>query len=563
MRINGRTVRFDWPRQTTLAEQYADRDEQAVSVFAGHEADEESWLRRAEQIDSQTIKVDRTQLCAALLKTEWTLSAETKANIERLKDPRTLVIVGGQQTGLLGGPLLVIYKALTAISEARRVERLLKRSVVPVFWLASEDHDWDEVNHAFFQTDLASVEKLKVQSQHHGMLPVGERAITADEWQRLREQCATFMRDTEFSEKCKRLLDESMKPGYTLTVHCAQLLNQLFGEYGLILLDAASPTIRQLESEMFLRLFASRHALSDAFADAKDKLQQVGHPSQVEWQALQTHLFLTMDHKRTMLYDAACDSPNGEGQLVDRLGRCLLDEAEFRRIAAEESHRLSNNVLTRPLMQQFLLPAVGVVLGRAELSYWALLPGAFALLELPLPVMVLRRECTLIEPAQERSMVKYSLDFAAVTIDYEHTRAAWLAEQDTLQLSQRFARMRVQLDEWYQSLFADLGQIQASLVALAEQNRQKIADQINYLEKRSSAALEQRHEAYLRQLERLHQSLFPLGKFQERVYNVCAYINRNGTDWIDGILNSMEHWESGRHYLVFLSAAKEENDERH
>jgi bacillithiol biosynthesis cysteine-adding enzyme BshC len=281
-----------------------------------------------------------------------------------------------------------------------------------------------------------------------------------------------------------------------------------------------------------------------------------GYSSQVQIQEGQTNLFVEINQQRTMLMERMDDCGS---HFSDRRNTFSWTATEVEQLIQSSPQHFSNNVLTRPLMQQYLFPVVATVLGRAETAYWALLPEAFRRLEMSMPVVVVRRECTVIEPPIARLMKKIDMSFGAVTYSYEATKKEWLQKQDQQQWPTTFADVKRQVADLYAPIIEGLDRINAGIGQLGRQNLLKMEEQVRFLETRTLAAFEQQHSAFLRQWERLHDALYPFGKSQERVYNVLAFINRNGTAWMSQLVDEATQWKADQHHLVYITSHLEED----
>jgi uncharacterized protein YllA (UPF0747 family) len=202
-------------------------------------------------------------------------------------------------------------------------------------------------------------------------------------------------------------------------------------------------------------------------------------------------------------------------------------------------------------MQDYLFPVLATVLGPAEIAYWGMLKSAFELFGMRMPIIVPRTEFTLLEPGVRKLMDKFGLTFADAVAGLEEKRRAWLKEQDQLNLDERFAQVKEAFLAYYEPVLAVVSSIHDGMARLSEQNRRRILEQIDYLHRRASEAYETRFDAGLRQWRKIEQSLLPLGKPQERVYNVFVYLNRYGPDLLDAWIRSTAEAD-GRHYLVFI-----------
>jgi uncharacterized protein YllA (UPF0747 family) len=279
-------------------------------------------------------------------------------------------------------------------------------------------------------------------------------------------------------------------------------------------------------------------------------------PIQADTTAESLHLFVEVDGRRLLLQELTDEQGTW---FVDRRQTIRLRPAELQTLIAQTPERLSNNVFSRPLMQQFLLPVIATVLGRAETAYWQQLPSAFGVFGWTCPALLPRLEYTLIEPPQARALQKLQRTFAEVTTDYETARKQWLSAQDDVRWPTQFAAIRARLADLYEPLTPHLESLGSGMTQLASQNLQKMNEQVDYLERRVIAAAEQQHSAVLRQWERLHLAFYPLGKYQERVYNILVYLNRNGNDWVHRLLALPYEPSKAQQQLIYLSTTEEDH----
>jgi uncharacterized protein YllA (UPF0747 family) len=188
--------------------------------------------------------------------------------------------------------------------------------------------------------------------------------------------------------------------------------------------------------------------------------------------------------------------------------------------------------LSRPLMQDYVLPVLGVVLGPSELAYWGILGPAFNRFGMSMPLLLPRQSYTYMEPNIVKLMDKFDLTVPDVIESWETRRKQWLSQQDERNLEQQFKEVKEQFAQLYAPILEAVTALQPGLAGLAETNRDKIIEQMTYLESRSVGALAKRHEASLRQWDRIHQSITPMDKPQERIYGAIHFWNRYGPTWL-------------------------------
>ncbi|MNC42894.1 putative cysteine ligase BshC [compost metagenome] len=198
-----------------------------------------------------------------------------------------------------------------------------------------------------------------------------------------------------------------------------------------------------------------------------------------------------------------------------------------------------------------MLPVLATVLGQGEIAYWAIPQLAFEVVGERMPLIIPRMSFTVVEGTLHKHMDKYQLVFGDVLEGLDEKRKEWLAAQDELGLEQRFEDTKAAFSAMYEPLIEQLGSIQAGLLKLGANNKDKILDQISFLQAKARDAMEKQNEAALRQWERIELSLLPLGKLQERVYNVMFYLNRYGPAWLDELMSIPADY-SGTHRMIYM-----------
>ncbi|MGG1553111.1 bacillithiol biosynthesis cysteine-adding enzyme BshC [Paenibacillus ferrarius] len=526
---------FHWKKSQPLAEDYVAGSEAVRALYPHHFASAASWETRVKWLDEAAGRpqADREQLVQVLRTYNERIGNQDQAfaSIAALHDAKTLAIVGGQQAGLFGGQLLVLYKAITLIQAAREWSSKLGRSVVPIFWIAGEDHDFDEVNHLFALTQAQQIEKIKIEHPTGQRTSVSRLPVSPEAWEEALTALDHTLMDTEFKESLLGKLRASVEQGATLSDAFARWMAMLFGEYGLVLIDSDEPALRKLEAGLFEQLIVRNEELAQALAASKEAVVAAGYGAQADIQENGANLFVFAHGQRLLLH-------REDGVYTDRKGTVRFTPEELREKALREPESLSNNVMTRPLMQDYLFPVLATVLGPGEIAYWSLTKEAFERFGLQMPIVLPRMEFTLIEGTIKKQMDKYDFSLNDVIERYEQKKQAWLAEQDTLQLPERFEQVKAIFRDSYQPLVESLGSINSGVKKLGDTNMAKILEQIDYLQHKASEAHQTQFDSAIRQLERVRLTIIPFAKPQERVYNGCAYLNRYGDGWLHALLDT-------------------------
>ena len=435
---------------------------------------------------------------------------------DRLARGEILAVTTGQQPGLFTGPIFTIYKALSAIALARRLEREGRGSVpvVPVFWVAGDDHDFAEANHTWVvdsQGDLVEL-RLRERPPEAPLLPLA-RERCGSEIQAALERLRAATPETEFKAGVLAWLGSAYRADATLADAFADALHALLGPHGLVVLRAHDRGAKQVAAPAILK------GLSVTLPD--------GHtPVLVEAR-------LGRDRLRA----------DGDGWVTRRSGERFA-RAELERIARDEPDRLSPNVLLRPVVEATLLPTVAYVAGPAELRY---LPDAAPLydvigggLERQTPVP--RWSGVLVEGRVDKFIARHGLrleDFDGRPGELETRLVRETLPPDT---EARFTELRRTIEEQYAQLATAVERVDPTLVRPVESARNGALAATQEIEKKLLASLKREHETLVRQLARARSSLAPQGEPQERVLTLASFLIRYGPDLFDALQREVARW---------------------
>lgn len=545
-----KTELFPMPSAQPLTEAYIHRtDSRVESLYGYHPTRDEDWARRLKRLQEHPENRAESAHVAEVLRT-YNESHRAHSNVMMAIGAiaeGAPVIVGGQQAGLWTGPMMVIHKAITIIRAAREATDKLGTKVVPVFWIAGEDHDWDEANHAWIMTAEQGLHKITIPRPEGPRTSVSRTELSAESWQSALEELEQLLPHSEFKEGMLQQLRESVEGAESLSDQFANLLAVMFGEAGLVLIDADDAKLRQLEAPMFGRMIERNDELEQAYIAAAERLKEYGYPLQADVVEGSANLFLFQpgSDERTLLHKK-------DGLFQDRKGISSWSAEQLLQLAKETPDRFSNNVLTRPLMQDYVFPVLATVLGPGEIAYWGSTGEAFRTMGMEMPIILPRMSFTLVEGTVDKHMAKYGLSFEDVSTRFEACKTAWLKEQDNLSIDAKFAEAKEAFNALYEPIVGLAASVQQGLAKLGETNRQKIVEQIEFLEARTKDAFKKQYDASIRQLDRIYVTLRPDGKPQERVMNCTIYWNRFGMDII-GKLLELPLDCSGSHTLVYLS----------
>ncbi|HVB33651.1 MAG TPA: bacillithiol biosynthesis cysteine-adding enzyme BshC [Patescibacteria group bacterium] len=459
-------------------------------------------------------------------------------NLERFGNGAA-AIVTGQQVGLFGGPAYTVYKALAALRLARELTESGVEAV-PIFWMATEDHDLAEVNQCFWATH-AGFERLdlpfpnEVEDQ-----PVGAVALPAEVTAAVETACSQL--EGPSTPSVTRALRESYRPGETMGMAFGRLMRQLFAGRGLLLIDPADARLRRLTGNLYLDALDSCDALDKELLARAEQLSLDGYHAQVRVTDESTLLFWEIDGRR---FPVECRG----GRM--HAGDSSFSPGEFRQALAERPERASGNVLLRPVVQDALLGTAACIGGAAEVAYLAQAEVVYRRLGVPMPAVLARPGFTLVARTIDRLFSKYRLSIADVFEGRQHLRAAMERESLPGDLLGRFTEGDAKLREALENLRGPLEQLDPTLAGALETVERKMLYQYTKLHEKAGRALGARTGLLDRHERLITDLLHPHHELQERTLCFLPMLAWQGLPLVDA-LERLASPEAGQHIVVSL-----------
>ena len=430
----------------------------------------------------------------------WGAPEATLRNIQRLRDG-AYAVVTGQQVGLFGGPLLALFKVASALALAKQVNTL-GVECVPVFWLASEDHDLAEVNQALLLTQDLQLAPYAAETSGIEGAPVASLRLAAGT-NDLVARAAELLGDSLAAD----YLRESYIEGTSFSEAYAKLYARLFGDHGLILLTPSDAALHRIAAPLFADAAGRAAELDGAILARNRELLAAGYHEQVKVTRESTLLFGLADGARVPLHRA-----NGEFSI----GRELVPGGELLGRIEAAPEQFSANVLLRPVLQDYWLPTLAYVGGPAEIAYFAQAAVVYEKLLGRVTPIASRMSATLIEPRIERLLMKYQVDLPELFHGECELRDCIAARSLPPGLKQDFEGARGAINEAMRRVSGSLQKLDPTLVEAASRATSKMQYQINRLEKRAAQAELRRSEILTRHAAQIENALYPHKTLQER-----------------------------------------------
>ena len=408
----------------------------------------------------------------------WGASELAMRNIQRLREGAH-AIVTGQQAGLFGGPLLAFLKVASALALAEQLDRS-GVSTVPVFWIASEDHDLAEVNQALLLTHDFNLVSFQAETKGVKGSPVAQIRF-AEGTANLVSQAAEILGDSLAAD----YLRESYREGETFSNAYARLYARIFAERGLIILDPADEELHRLATPLFIDAVRRAPELDAALLARNRELRDAGYHEQVKVTDLSTPLFALVDGVRVPVHRA-----NGEFSI----GTERLSPDDLVGRIGEHPENFNANVLLRPVLQDYWLPTLAYFGGPAEIAYFGQVGVVYEKLLGRITPVLARLSATLIEPRIERLLDKYQVELPELFHGECELRDCIAARSLPEQLKNDFLEGKRAVKESMQRISEALARLDPTLVRAADRATAKMLYQVGRLERRAAAAERGRRE---------------------------------------------------------------------
>lgn len=551
------------PHQPKLFIDYLDHFSRVQSFYI-HQPTRESVLSEAGTLK---FSQDRARAVSAILQKQnqqFGSDATTGANLDRLANG-AVAVVSGQQVGLFGGPSYSIYKVLMAIQVA---DDLTKQGTqaVPIFWMATEDHDVDEVRHVTWFHDGSQTRfELPVPEASDSEKAVGRIKLGPKISEIAKE--ASDILEQNGSTLLAHILRDSYTPHETYSSAFAKLFARMFAGRGLILLDPLDPDLHKVAAPIYEQVAKDRDALNEALLQRGKALEKAGYATQVKVTSKSTPLFFMGDSGSAQSHSA--DSGGGAvavksasttattARLVIsataagfQAGNKSWTKEEFQQSVASAPENFSPNALLRPVVQDFLLPTVAYVAGSAEISYFAQSEVLYRALLGRMPVMLPRAGFTLVDVKAAKLLKQYQLTVEDLWRGSQDIRKRLERAAVPKTLSAKFDREQKQITKTLTQLGKQIATLDRTLQGSVGTAQKKIAFQLDKLRRKVGRAQDQKNSLITAHQKFLEEQLYPHHVLQSRELGFLPFLAKWGPSALDELQKCCALSELGHHFVV-------------
>jgi len=459
----------------------------------------------------------------------WGGGPEGLANIQALEEG-AFVVFTGQQAGLFGGPLFTLYKAIAGLKLADRLSRELGKKVVALFWMAADDHDFEEINHTFLPDKNNQLARIAYSPKRPPERQPESRMVLEEEIAQAHQALAECLPPTEFREAVLARLGECYSLGRTFPEAFARWMMLLLGEKGLVVVDPSDPALKRAGKSALRWEIETGSETSNKVRQTSEKLKQAGFHVQVELREGGTNLFY---------YDGERHSIKKTGEGFEVHGKEFSRQEMLERVD-QEPERFSPNVALRPIYQDSLFAHIAYIGGPAEVAYYGEYRGSYEAAGLPMPVVFPRTTVSLIEPKIKAVFEKYHIGPKDLFSGLDPLITRLVEGKQDPSADRELEVLEAKLDESLERWGQAAEQWDKSLLSAVSTSKGAIKHQLEGLARKLTQAYKKKNEELVAQVRKAALNLLPEGQLQERTFPAVPFLVKYGFRFVEDLYESLD-----------------------
>ncbi len=473
-------------------------------------------------VDARNFKGNRAELVDVLRKQYQNIKANqlVQTNISLLAEENTFTVTTGHQLNLFTGPLYFIYKIVTTINLASQLKAAYpEKNFVPVYWMATEDHDFEEINHV--SVEEKNISWIQQSNGATGRLDTKSVSAAIMAYK-------AYLGISENGLKLAKLVEEAYLNNANLADATRVLVNSLFENYGLVIIDADDVSLKKQFSTIIKEDITTQKS-AELTEKTSERLANNGYKSQVNGRDI--NFFYLIDNLRERIIEKDNKFTVNHTEISFTKDQ-LLTEIE------NHPERFSPNVIMRPLYQEVILPNIAYIGGGAEVAYWMQLKGNFDYYQIDFPVLLLRNSALLVDQRSAENINKLGFKLEDAFLSTDELQQIWIKNNSdsNLSLANEISAIQAVFDQLKLRAF----KIDKTLESATEAAKTKTNHLLTNLEKKLFKAEKKKYAVSLNQIENVKNRLFPNGTLQERVVNIAPMYVNYGDDFISSLIEHLE-----------------------
>lgn len=459
--------------------------------------------------------IDRTILVNQLKKRYSTYnlspSEKTSKNLRLLLSENTFTVTTGHQLSIFGGPLYTIYKIITTINLAKKLkEAYPENDFVPVYWLASEDHDFEEVNHL-------NIYNKKLIWEDNTPGACGE--INTNNLSAIIQELKSLIGTQTNAEELIAIIENSYGDNKSLSEATFQFIFRLMDEHGLLIIEPHDKELKKLFIPIIKKDIIEQNSFREIIK-TNVELESLGQEVQVNPREINFFYLDKTLRERIILEDNVYKVLN---TAIHFTKEELLQEIE------NNPHKFSPNVALRPIYQESILPNLAYVGGPGESIYWLQLKSSFEYYNIPFPVIMQRNSALIVDELSKKRLNNLEINLEDIFTDFNQLIKNFVENKSDNEL--KLDEEKNQIDAIFSELEEKVKLIDPTLVAVVSAEKTKTINTFSGLESKISKAEKRKFEIEISQIEKIKEKLFPNGSLQERHDNLIPYYLKYGKDF--------------------------------
>jgi len=468
-------------------------------------------------------------------------SKKTIENIEKLKSPKSAVVIGGQQPGFLTGPIFIIFKILTILKVSSYFEKELKIPIIPCFWNASDDNSFNQIDNLNIINKVITNIKLDL-SDFDPKTRYSDIYLTDNRFKEAIEKMESILHFTSFKTEImyfyKNILANALKNcsntkgEINVSSFFSTIITRMFSGYGLVIIDPADVELKKLSCNLLEFDVSKHYQMSHLINSTGKKLNSCGYHSQLSSTPGTLDFFYCVDGIRKKIYS---DSDN-----LFEISDKRYDKKEFWDLMIEKPSAISLNVILRPLFQDKLLPVLCSICGPGESSYFAQLKPVYNIYGLKMPVIYPRFSSTIVEKKIKKLIVKLKITDIELGSSKEEIIRQAVSKRLKIDPGKLVPDLESDIQvklEKLENVFLDL---EMSISSSFDRIKRNIKKEIKVLNKKLYSELKRQDEFTVEGINKIYMNIFPDNNLQEREISIISYLNRYGFGFIDDLYSTLK-----------------------
>ena len=450
------------------------------------------------------------------------VSEGTQNNIDLLASDNTFTVTTGHQLNLFTGPLYFFYKIISTINLCTQLKvEYPNQNFVPIYWMATEDHDFEEINYFNFKGQ-------KVQWNRDASGAVGE--LNLDELDAVFQVFANQLNKTTNAQVLKQLFRDAYLEHENLTDAIRYLVNELFAAYGLVIVDGNDAELKRLfvpyvEDELI------NQTSFDKVSQANSHLNDLDGNYKIQVNPREINLFYIIKDVRERIIET-----NGTYSVLNT--NISWSKSEIQKVLLEHPERFSPNVIMRPLFQEVILPNLCYIGGGGELAYWLQLKSNFEAQKVIFPMLLLRNSVLIMTDKQKEKLKKLNVSVKDLFLKQNQLRTKVTKQVSEINID--FSSQKAHLEQQFKELYTLAKQTDESFVGAVKAQEIKQTNGLDNLESRLLKAQKRKLNDHLERVTVLQDELFPRQSLQERNMNFSEFYLEYGALLIPNLVENLE-----------------------